>query len=418
MYTWEFQNTRTGKWKYINDRAIKWLDGRIVRLEVSTDITEKVHAEKELIKAKKLESIGVLAGGIAHDFNNILVGVLGNIDLALNDDSLPDETRKLLKNAVKASYQARGLTRQLLTFAKGGEPVKETASLIEVVKESANFVLHGDKTACEFSFPDNLWLVDIDKGQISQVVQNIILNASSAMPEGGIVELSGENVGIVDDHEMLKKGRYVKISIKDHGIGIPADLIEKIFDPYFSTKKEGNGLGLAISHSIITKHGGHIAATSTPGQGATFVVFLPASANQKEIRERPAETEEKTKECRVLVMDDEEMVRDILKALLKRLGHDVILAENGREAIDTYQNALKSDQPIDLIIMDLTIPGGMGGKDAVHEILALDPKAKVVVSSGYSNDPIMANYRDYGFSAAIAKPYQMSELTNIINQLL
>jgi len=418
IYTWEFQNTRTGKWSYITDRAIKWLDGRIVRLEVATDITEKVRTEQELIKAKKLESVGVLAGGIAHDFNNILVGILGNIDLALHDDRLNDDTRNLLRNAEKASYQARGLTRQLLTFAKGGEPVKETASLIEVVQESANFVLHGDKTACEFSFPDNLWFVEIDKGQVSQVVHNIILNASSAMPDGGIVEVSFKNADIVHDHKMLKKGRYVKISIKDHGIGISTDLLEKIFDPYFSTKKEGSGLGLAISHSIIAKHGGHIAAASTPGQGTTFTIYLPASADQTIPQDKSVKETIITQTLKILVMDDEEVVRDILKTLLASMGHEVILAEEGREAIDTYQEAIKRSQPIDLIIMDLTIPGGMGGKEAIHEILAIDPKAKVIVSSGYSNDPIMANFRNYGFSAAIAKPYKMSELTNVINQLL
>jgi len=418
IYTWEFQNTRTGKWSYITDRAIKWLDGRIVRLEVATDITEKVRTEQELIKAKKLESVGVLAGGIAHDFNNILVGILGNIDLALHDDRLNDDTRNLLRNAEKASYQARGLTRQLLTFAKGGEPVKETASLIEVVQESANFVLHGDKTACEFSFPDNLWFVEIDKGQVSQVVHNIILNASSAMPDGGIVEVSFKNADIVHDHKMLKKGRYVKISIKDHGIGISTDLLEKIFDPYFSTKKEGSGLGLAISHSIIAKHGGHIAAASTPGQGTTFTIYLPASADQTIPQDKSVKETIITQTLKILVMDDEEVVRDILKTLLARMGHEEILAEEGREAIDTYQEAIKRSQPIDLIIMDLTIPGGMGGKEAIHEILAIDPKAKVIVSSGYSNDPIMANFRNYGFSAAIAKPYKMSELTNVINQLL
>jgi len=420
MYTWEFQNTRTGKWKYITDRAIKWLDGRIVRLEVATDITEKVRTEQELIKAKKLESIGVLAGGIAHDFNNILVGILGNIDLALHDGSLTDNTRNLLRNAEKASSQAKGLTRQLLTFAKGGEPVKETASLIEVVQESANFVLHGDKTACEFSFPDNLWFVEIDKGQISQVVQNIILNASSAMPNGGIVEVSFENTNIVHDHnhKMLQEGRYVKISIKDHGIGISPDLLEKIFDPYFSTKKEGSGLGLAISHSIIAKHGGHITVASFPGQGAAFSIYLPASADQTLPQDTSIKETVITQKLKILVMDDEAVVRDILKTLLNRMGHEVILAEEGREAIDTYQEAIARNQPIDLVIMDLTISGGMGGRDAVKKIIALDPKAKVIVSSGYSNDPIMANFRDYGFSAAIAKPFKMSELISVINQLL
>ena len=250
--------------------------------------------------------------------------------------------------------------------------------------------------------------------------EDFTVHASSAMPNGGIVEVSFENTNIVHDHnhKMLQEGRYVKISIKDHGIGISPDLLEKIFDPYFSTKKEGSGLGLAISHSIIAKHGGHITVASFPGQGAAFSIYLPASADQTLPQDTSIKETVITQKLKILVMDDEAVVRDILKTLLNRMGHEVILAQEGREAIDTYQEAIARNQPIDLVIMDLTISGGMGGRDAVKKIIALDPKAKVIVSSGYSNDPIMANFRDYGFSAAIAKPFKMSELTSVINQLL
>ncbi|MFZ1954084.1 MAG: ATP-binding protein [Desulfobacterales bacterium] len=221
-----------------------------------------------------------MPGGIAHDFNNILVAILGNIDLSLRDPNLTDETRKLLKKAVKASYQVRDLTQQLLTFAKGGEPIKEAASLVDVVKDSANFVLRGAKVACRYFFPDDLWLVDIDKGQISQVVQNIILNARNAMPGGGGIEVACGNVSSTSSMNMVLpvSGNHVKMSIKDTGIGIPANVFDRVFDPYFSTKQKGSGLGLAISHSIISKHGGHIAVQSTPGVGTTFTVYLPASA--------------------------------------------------------------------------------------------------------------------------------------------
>jgi PAS domain S-box-containing protein len=549
IYTWEFQNPESGNWFYIQDRAIKWVDGRIVRLEVATDIserklsetmlaeekerlavtlssigdgvvttdtqgrvilmnkvaemltgwdsdeaigrplaevfevinsvtrqpcespvgkvlasgeiiglaahtalipkhgreisiadsgapirdkdgkiigvvlvfrdiTEKLRTEQELIKVKKLESIGVLAGGIAHDFNNILVAILGNIDLSLRDPNLTDETRKLLKEAVKASYQARDLTQQLLTFAKGGEPIKEAASLVDVVKDSANFVLRGAKVASRYFFPDDLWLVDIDKGQISQVVQNIILNASNAMPGGGVIEVACENVSSTSSMNIALpvSGSHVKMSIKDTGIGIPANVLDRVFDPYFSTKQKGSGLGLAISHSIISKHGGHISVQSTPGVGTTFTVYLPASAQHSEPVKKAEEADVHTKKSRILVMDDEEMVRNILQEMLCRTGHEVLLAKDGIEAVQVYRKAMENGASIDLIIMDLTIPGGMGGKEAVQKILAINPEAKVVVSSGYSNDPVMANFKDYGFCSAIAKPYQLSELTKVISQ--
>ena len=394
-------------------------DGKIIGVVlVFRDITEKLRTEQELIKVKKLESIGVLAGGIAHDFNNILVAILGNIDLSLRDSNLTDGTQKLLMEAVKASYQARDLTQQLLTFAKGGEPIKKAASLVDVVKDSANFVLRGAKVACRYFFPDDLWFVDIDKGQISQVVQNIILNASNAMPGGGVIEVACENVSSTSSMNIAlpTSGSHVKMSIKDSGVGIPANVLDRVFDPYFSTKQQGSGLGLAISHSIISKHGGHIAVQSTPGVGTTFTVYLPASAQNSEPVKKTEEADAHTRKSRILVMDDEEMVRNILQGMLYRTGHEVLLAKDGIEAVRAYREAMENDAPIDLIIMDLTIPGGMGGKEAVEKILALNPEAKVVVSSGYSNDPVMANFKDYGFCSAIAKPYQLSELTKVISQ--
>jgi PAS domain S-box-containing protein len=551
VHTWEFQNTVTGQWFHIHDRAIKWVDDRIVRLEIATDIsqrklaetnlaeeserltvtlrsigdgvittdsqgriilinkvaetltgwngkeatgqplaevlniisertrqpcenpvekvlasgeiiglasdtlliskngqerriadsgapirdkegkiigivlvfrdiTEELRTEQELIKVKRLESIGVLAGGIAHDFNNILAAILGNIDLSLLDSNLSVETEKLLKEAVKASFRARDLTQQLLTFAKGGEPIKEAASLAEVVRDSADFVLRGNKVACRYFFPDDLWLVDIDKGQMSQVIQNIILNASNAMPNGGIVEISCENVSSANSMNLAlpQIGNYVKMRIKDSGVGIPANVLDKIFDPYFSTKQEGSGLGLAITHSIVSKHDGLISAQSTPGLGTTFTIFLPASTQNSIPVKKAEEVSWSMKKARIMVMDDDELVLNISQAMLSTMGHEVVLAEDGTEAIQLYKEALNSDTPIDLILMDLTIPGGMGGKDAVTEVLALDPNAKVIVSSGYSNDPIMAKCQEHGFCAAIVKPYQLQELTRIINQAM
>ena len=387
---------------------------------VFRDVTEQIKTEKELLKVKKLESISVLAGGIAHDFNNILAAILGNINLALFDTDLKGKTKKFLSEAEKASLRARDLTQQLLTFAKGGEPVKESSSLESVIKDSANFVLHGDKVACRYDIPENLWLVDIDKGQISQVVQNIVLNASHAMPNGGTIQIICENIDPLHTESAFlpRDKKFVRVTITDSGIGIPKNVIDKIFDPYFSTKQEGSGLGLAISHSIITKHNGHISVQSTPGVGTTFTIYLPVSAHQQEKEKREETIEEGKVKAKIMVMDDEELIRGVAQSMLSLMGHEVVLVQDGTEALELYREQSDSGEPIDIIIMDLTIPGGMGGKDAVKEILAFDPHAKVIVSSGYSNDPAMANCQEYGFVAAVVKPYQLQELAKVINQVL
>ncbi len=387
---------------------------------VFRDISEQLKAEKELLKARKIESIGVLAGGIAHDFNNILAAILGNINLALFDPDLKDKTKKLLSEAEKASFRAKDLTQQLLTFAKGGEPVKEASSLENVIKDSANFVLHGDQVACRYDIPEDLWIVDIDKGQISQVIQNIVLNASHAMPGGGTVAICCENFLSGDDHAypLLKKGRFAKISIQDSGIGMPANVVEKIFDPYFSTKHEGSGLGLAITQSIINKHGGYIFVESSSGVGTTFTLYLPASEQEKVQSHKLEDHSKASVQAKILIMDDERMVQAVAEAMLVKLGHEVVLSANGEEAIKLYQESMTSGKCFDLVIMDLTIPGGMGGEDAVRGILDLNPKAKVIVSSGYSNDPIMANCADFGFCSAIVKPYQLQELSRVVGQIV
>ena len=371
-------------------------------------------------KTRKLESLGVLAGGIAHDFNNILAAILGNLDLALLDDQVGQKTRRLLNEALKASHRARGLTRQLLTFAKGGQPIKETASLAEIVKDSADFVLRGDKVACEYSFPENLWLVDIDKSQISQVVQNIILNASQAMPDGGTIKVSCKNInlGTAIDPTLKRPGDYVRVRIEDTGIGIPADLLQKIFDPYFTTRKQGSGLGLAITHSIISKHDGRILTDSTPGKGTTFIIDLPASAQAPLPDGQQVDTRPRTKSARILVMDDEEQVLAITRAMLEELGHEVLVASEGLEAVRIFREEMEKGTPPDIVIMDLTIPGGMGGKDAVKKILDINPRTRAIVSSGYSHDPVMANFPDFGFSAALVKPSQLEELEQVIARAL
>jgi PAS domain S-box-containing protein len=387
---------------------------------VFRDITEQQRTEQEMLKIRKLESVGLLAGGIAHDFNNILAAILGNINLGLFDQTLSDKTRRLLSDAEKACLRAKDLTHQLLTFAKGGEPVKETASLVDIITDSANFVLHGDKVSCRFDIPPDVWPADIDKGQISQVIQNIVLNAAHAMPDGGTVSIRCENVSITDRDSFprLDKGRYVKISIEDTGIGIPTKLLDRIFDPYFSTKQEGSGLGLATSQSIINRHGGHISVQSKQGEGTVFTLFLPASERMIPPEQKSEISGNTSAPAKILLMDDDAMVRDVAGKMITQLGHEVFLAEHGEKAISMYRQAMAANNSFDLVIMDLTIQGGMGGKDAVREIRALDPGAKVIVSSGYSNDAIMSNCKEYGFRAAIVKPYQVQELSRVLRQVL
>lgn len=413
---------KDGRMRSIADSGapIRDRDSRIVGVVlVFRDISEKMRLESEMQKMRKLESVGLLAGGIAHDFNNLLVGIVGNLSLAREFVKHDANIHPLLLGAEKAALRATELTRQLLTFSKGGEPVRETDSIVEIIRESASFVLHGGNVACTFAIPEDLWLVDVDRGQVSQVIQNIIINARQSMPDGGSIRISGENIAdyVLPTAKGAVPGKYVKISIQDTGIGIPEKYLDRVFDPYFSTKKEGSGLGLTISHSIISKHDGHIAVQSQQGEGTTFIIHLPAS--EKALRGAGAAKDRTMSgQARILVMDDEEAVLQVIQSMLSHFGHEVVTAKNGEEAVTLYEKHRNASAPFDLVLMDLTVPGGMGGKEAVAKILAIDPQAKVVVSSGYSNDPIMGNHREYGFCAAIVKPYQLSKLVETINPFL
>lgn len=402
----------------IRDRESKII-GVVV---VFRDVTHERKMEEELLKIKKLESVGVLAGGIAHDFNNILTAILGNIDLIGYHINADDEkTVSLLANANKAARRAIKLTGQLLTFAKGGEPIRETASLPGLIRDSADFVLHGSQVICRYELPGNLWMVDADIGQISQVVQNIVINSKHAMPEGGTIIISCANIEDAANEALLSmdNGNFVRITIKDTGVGIPREIIDKIFDPYFTTKQEGSGLGLAICHSIINKHDGHLLVDSSPGKGTVFTIYLPAilstgiPANKKQFARQKA-----MKSARIMVMDDDRMIRDVTSAQLHTLGHDPVPTKDGKETINKYQALQDEKNPVDIVIMDLTIPGGMGGLEAVGKLLEVDPLAKVIVASGYSNDPVMADYKKYGFSAAIGKPFSLDELARVIESVL
>jgi len=387
-------------------------------LAVFRDITEKRKMEEELLKADKLESVGILAGGIAHDFNNILTAILGNISLAR---LFPDAGKisERLVEAEKACMQAKDLTQQLLTFARGGAPVKKTASIGEILKDSASFALRGSNVRCEFSIPDGLWPADVDAGQISQVISNILINADHAMPEGGVVTVRAENVTVGAEEALpLEDGEYVKITMEDQGIGIPEEHLQRIFDPYFTTKQKGSGLGLATSYSIIKNHDGHITAESQVGVGTIFYIYLPASPGKALVEEEKEEERPIMGEGRILVMDDEKHVRDAVAEMLVSIGYNVTTSIDGHEAIEMYREAKEFGQPYDAIIMDIVVPGGMGGKETIRKLIEVDPEVNVIVSSGYSNDPIMAGFREYGFNGAIAKPYKIREMSEVLHRVI
>jgi CheY-like chemotaxis protein len=367
----------------------------------------------ELLKGQKLESLGLLAGGIAHDFNNILTIILGNVSLArlqLND---PEKVTKRLKEAENATVRAKDLAQQLLTFARGGEPVKKIIEVAGLLNESVGFALHGSNVRGEFALANDLWPVEADEGQLSQVIQNLVLNAVQAMPEGGSVTIRAENAV-----SRLEGKKFVKISVADTGVGISEQHLQRIFDPYFTTKQQGSGLGLATCYSIIMKHGGKIRATSTQGKGSMFNVSLPASEQESVVEPNSLKAVFRGSGGRVLVMDDEEDIRKLTEAILVELGYSVESVENGAEAVDLYRKRNEEGIPFSAVILDLTIPGGVGGKETIERLLRIDPEIKAIVSSGYSTDPVMANYRDYGFSAVLVKPYRPQELSKVLQELL
>ncbi|WDT77365.1 MAG: PAS domain S-box protein [Candidatus Manganitrophus sp.] len=385
---------------------------------VFRDITQQQRMEEELLRTSKLEAVGLLAGGIAHDFNNILTAILGNLSLVKMSIGPTDPLHRRVSDAETASLRARDLAQQLLTFAKGGTPIKKTVSMKELLKDSIEFVLHGSNVGVEFVISDDLWPVEIDEGQISQVLHNLVINAQQAMPQGGIIKVRAENdlVKEGDKRIFLKPGRYVQISIRDFGIGIPKDHLSKIFDPYFTTKQKGSGLGLPTSYSIIKKHDGYMTADSDLGKGSIFFIYLAASSHDVE-PERRSEAPLRGK-GKILIMDDEQAVREVAGELLGFLGYRVGHAEDGAEAIARYREASASGEPFDLVIMDLTVPGKMGGKEAIQRLLEIDPHVRAIVSSGYSNDPIMGDYARYGFKGVIAKPYQLEQLSKTVHDVI
>ncbi len=383
---------------------------------VFRDITERKRMFDELLKTKKLESLGVLAGGIAHDFNNILTAVIGNLSLAKMKLDSDKEAFKWIDLSEKSSMRARDLTQQLLTFSKGGAPIKKNAPIDKLIEDTTAFILSGSNVNCKLHFAENLPHVNMDQGQISQVIQNLIINAQNAMPNGGTIEIDVVPELLSKSSKLpLKEGSYIKISIKDEGAGIPEEHIDKVFDPFYTTNKSGSGLGLSTAYSIIKNHNGSISVESVVRQGTTFTIYLPAAPVTRKSK-KAEDTGIVHGKGRILVMDDEELVLDTAAALFDFIGFDVVKAENGEEAIRIYREEMNK-APFAAVIMDLTIPGGMGGKEAVKDILKYDPDAVVIVSSGYSSDPVMAEFEQYGFKGRIKKPYNLEELSALLKSL-
>jgi PAS domain S-box-containing protein len=382
------------------------------------DITARKKLEEEILKSDKLESISLVAGGIAHDFNNILTIVLGYISLVRSYTNKNDVTYPKLVEAEKAAQQAKSLTKQLLTFAKGGAPVKDTASIEELIKETVSFALHGSNIAYKFQFADGLPHVEVDRDQISQVLNNLINNAVQAMPRGGSINVCVENVTADQICGLpLREADYIKITISDEGEGIPEEIRLKIFDPYFTTKSTGTGLGLTTSYSIIKKHDGHITVDSKVGVGTTFNIYLPSSCGkteQKPLLSRGAVPGR----GRVLVMDDDEEIRRLTGDMLLLLGYDAEFACDGEEAVSLYSRAADAGKTFDAVILDLTIRGSIGGKHTIQKLLQIDPEIRAIVSSGYSDDTVLSNYNAFGFKGMVAKPYYVEELAEVLHRVI
>jgi PAS domain S-box-containing protein len=412
-----------GQIVYDNKGDIEYVNGIIF------DISDRKQMQEELLKAKKLETVGILAGGIAHDFNNLLTIIIGNIELAEDDIKPEVGVSECLEEAEKACIQAQALTTQLITFSKGGAPVKEIGSIEDILTTTINSIIANSNVRCDFLISNDLWQVEFDHVQMRHAIKNLIVNAVESMPDGGLIKVRAENCIISSEiaHQVLfvSEGNYVKISIQDHGVGIPEKHLSQIFDPYFSTKnmgiQKGMGLGLSTTYSIINRHNGCISVESRVGIGTIFTLFLPAG--KKDIRElpllerhKPEKTEIRTR--RILLMDDEEGIRKLSKQRLNQLGYETELAKDGSQAIDLYKKAMDSGRPFDAVILDLTVKRGMGGKDAVKALLKIDPQVNAIVSNGYSNDPVMTDFRAYGFTGSLAKPNKKEDLIEALKKII
>jgi PAS domain S-box-containing protein len=396
-------------------------DGRHIGVVlVVRDETESMRLERERLRASKLESLGVMAGGIAHDFNNVLTAVVGNLALARNDPGTPEEAAVWLEEAERACLRARALTHQLLTFSKGGDPVKKTMFIGGLLDAAVRFAVRGSSARCIVESPMDLWPVEVDESQFEQVINNIIINAQQAMPRGGVIEVRAANVWASPPgtEPSIEDSPFVRISIRDHGTGIGSEDLPRIFDPYFTTKPTGSGLGLAVAHSVVKSHGGFITVESTVGAGALFNVFLPRAVRLDVPRVASPAITLPHGTGRILVMDDEKMISDVTLAMLRALGYESEAVADGAQALERYRAAQHSARPFDAVIMDLTIPGGMGGVETVMSLRKIDPAARVLVVSGYADSGALADYGQHGFDGLLAKPFSLRDLAIAVRSLL
>ncbi len=400
----------------INDK-----DGRYSgAVLVFRDVTEKARTEEEMVKSQKLESLGILAGGIAHDFNNYLAGILGNISLAKLYIDSGNKAYERVESAEKASVRAKELATKLLTFSRGGSPVRKPVSVEEVLRDSAYFAVLGSNVRCDFSLEEGLWPAMADAVQIGQVINNLVVNAVQAMNDRGTVTISAGNAPVLQGEiPYVKEGNYVKVDVSDRGVGIPMEIRNKIFDPFFTTKEKGTGLGLTTAYNVMKSHGGNIFVDSEPGAGTTFHLYLPAAlAGTRVAAEGTAGGKTIRGKGKVLVMDDEELILDVAGGMLEHLGYEPVFAKDGAEAISMYLQEADAGGRFEAVIMDLNIPGGMGGKEAAERLLKLYPNAKIIVSSGYSNDPVLSKHEEFGFQGVVAKPYHIQEFSRVLHDVI
>ncbi len=401
----------------------RWLqrdstDRPIGQWAIIRNISEKKRMDAEIMKARHIESLSKLAGGIAHDFNNLLGGIFGYIDIARELADSPVKTGEYLTKAVKMIGRAKNLTQRFLTFSKGGAPVKSLCSIADIIRDTVTLTLAGKNVVAQLKIAENLSFCDIDAAQIAQVINNILTNAQHAMPDGGTVMISVKNLRVSRKTNVpCANGAYVKITIKDHGCGIPKSILDHVFDPFAAPSPKGVGLGLSICHSVIKQHNGHIAIKSEVGKGTEVVIYLPAS---QEIAYKAENTTEKPihGHGKILVMDDEDFVLEIAAKMLSSIGYTVKTVQHGEEAINVFKKSKEQGSPFDAIILDLTVTGGMGGAKTCENLLHIDPGANVIASSGFSNDPVMANPAKFGFKAILKKPYLSGELSAILHKLV
>ena len=376
-------------------------------------------------KHRTLDSIAALSGGIAHDYNNLLTAIIGNITLAQTYLNKNEKPFILLDQALSASKAAKNLTQKLITFSKGGSPNKEVTAVDRLVKSAVDFTLSGSNIKSNYSFTPDLWQIEVDQSQIGQAIHNVVMNAREAMQQGGHIKIVATNMALTDEIASLSEGNYVKVSISDQGCGISAEEFDKIFNPYYSTKdrggQKGTGLGLSICHSIINKHGGEVSVESQIGVGTTFNIYLPATHAKPLIKSESAEPAVGRRifgDGKILVMDDDKMILELAGEILQHLGYRVEFAHDGAEAVASYQAAFKSAEPFDAVILDLTVRGGMGGKETIQKLMTIDPNVKAIVSSGYSEDPGITGFEQHGFCGVVAKPYSLEELGENLSQVL